>query len=181
MIVAVADTHAAIWHLYADRRLSLTAKTFIERAAAIGVRIGISSITLAETLYLEEKGAGEYFAQVVGIAPHTQWGLCGDTARQGRRREDGDNQPQPGTRSAGPGGRGYGVALWSAGHKSRPQDSGGRIGNRLVNNTVPGTTSTIMPSTEAFEGEGGVLSTGTLLKTNGLNESQPISLVFSIR
>jgi PIN domain nuclease of toxin-antitoxin system len=56
MLVAVADTHAALWYLSPDKRLSVTAKTFIENAAADNNYIGISSITLVEIVYLIEKG-----------------------------------------------------------------------------------------------------------------------------
>ncbi|MBI3957997.1 MAG: type II toxin-antitoxin system VapC family toxin [Chloroflexi bacterium] len=55
MIVAVADTHAVIWNLFDDKRLSQTARDFIENAAAGGNLIAISSITLAEIVYLTEK------------------------------------------------------------------------------------------------------------------------------
>lgn len=56
MLRAVADTHAIIWYLYDDSRLSATARTVIEEAAAAGDQIGLSSITLAEIIYLSEKG-----------------------------------------------------------------------------------------------------------------------------
>jgi PIN domain nuclease of toxin-antitoxin system len=55
MIAAVADTHAALWYLYADHRLSPVAKSVIDHAAARGRQIGISSVTLAELVYLIEK------------------------------------------------------------------------------------------------------------------------------
>ena len=47
MIAAVADTHTALWHLFADPRLSATASEFIQQAAAARSKIAISSITLA--------------------------------------------------------------------------------------------------------------------------------------
>ena len=53
---AVADTHTVIWYLFADARLSATARTTIEEAAASGENIAFSSITLAEIVYLSEKG-----------------------------------------------------------------------------------------------------------------------------
>jgi PIN domain nuclease of toxin-antitoxin system len=53
---AVADTHAVIWYIFGDSRLSLTAKEFIEAAAAAGDQVGFSSITLAEIVYLTERG-----------------------------------------------------------------------------------------------------------------------------
>jgi len=56
MIVAVADTHSFIWYLDADRRLSEAAKQAIDRATQAGDEIGISAITLVETVYLVEKG-----------------------------------------------------------------------------------------------------------------------------
>jgi PIN domain nuclease of toxin-antitoxin system len=56
MIAAVADTHTALWHLFSDARLSATAETFIHEAAAARRKIAISSISLAEVIYLVEKG-----------------------------------------------------------------------------------------------------------------------------
>jgi len=51
----VADTHAAIWFVLADPRLSAKAKMFIEAAIPYGLNIAVSPITLAEIVYLEEK------------------------------------------------------------------------------------------------------------------------------
>ena len=56
MISGVADTHTALWHLFDDPRLSLTAAQFIDQAASSRNRIIVSSISLAEVLYLVEKG-----------------------------------------------------------------------------------------------------------------------------
>jgi PIN domain nuclease of toxin-antitoxin system len=36
VIVGVADTHAALWYLYKNPRLSVTARTFMDDAAAGG-------------------------------------------------------------------------------------------------------------------------------------------------
>ncbi|MCW5982616.1 MAG: type II toxin-antitoxin system VapC family toxin [Bryobacteraceae bacterium] len=55
MIAGVADTHAALWYLFGDTRLSALAKAFIDQAAASGHKIAVSSISLAETIYLVEK------------------------------------------------------------------------------------------------------------------------------
>ena len=55
-IHAITDTHTIIWYLYNDSRLSTTARSFIEDAALSGDQIAISSITLAEMIYLVEKG-----------------------------------------------------------------------------------------------------------------------------
>jgi PIN domain nuclease of toxin-antitoxin system len=56
VVTAVADTHALIWYLYNDSRLSLRARASIETAAQYGDRIGLSSITFIEMVYLIEKG-----------------------------------------------------------------------------------------------------------------------------
>jgi len=53
---AIADTHAVLWYLYDDSRLSLTARTAFEDAAIAGETIGVSSISLVEIVYLIEKG-----------------------------------------------------------------------------------------------------------------------------
>ncbi|MEM9276904.1 MAG: PIN domain-containing protein [Cyanobacteria bacterium P01_F01_bin.143] len=55
MIQAIADTHAIIWYLFADSRLSITARNSIEKIAKNGNKVGIASISLAEIVYLEEK------------------------------------------------------------------------------------------------------------------------------
>jgi PIN domain nuclease of toxin-antitoxin system len=56
MIVAIADTHAAIWYLFSDPRLGTAASAFIDQTIAAGDHIGISAITIAEMVYLSEKG-----------------------------------------------------------------------------------------------------------------------------
>lgn len=56
MLRAVVDTHAVIWYIFADPRLSATARTTIEQIAIEGNQIGFSSITLAEIVYLSERG-----------------------------------------------------------------------------------------------------------------------------
>jgi PIN domain nuclease of toxin-antitoxin system len=56
MIVGVADTHAIIWYLSAEPRLSLQAKKFIDTAADNNDEIAVSAITLVELVYLIEKG-----------------------------------------------------------------------------------------------------------------------------
>jgi PIN domain nuclease of toxin-antitoxin system len=56
MIVAVADTHAVIWYLAADPRLSAAAKLFMDTTANDGDEIAVSAITLVEMVYLIEKG-----------------------------------------------------------------------------------------------------------------------------
>jgi PIN domain nuclease of toxin-antitoxin system len=55
IVSAIADTHAAIWYLYDDRRLSHKAKAFFEAASKNDEQVGVSSITLAEIVYLVER------------------------------------------------------------------------------------------------------------------------------
>jgi PIN domain nuclease of toxin-antitoxin system len=55
MIAGVADTHAAIWFLSGDPRLSATAKQFFDQAAIARKKIVLSPISLAEVVYLIEK------------------------------------------------------------------------------------------------------------------------------
>ena len=56
MIAGVADTHTALWYLFDDPRLSAAAGEVMDRAAAAGNRVVVSSISLAEIVYLIEKG-----------------------------------------------------------------------------------------------------------------------------
>lgn len=56
MLRAVVDTHAVIWYIFKDSRLSVTARTTIEQIAAEGNQVALSSITLAEIVYLSERG-----------------------------------------------------------------------------------------------------------------------------
>jgi PIN domain nuclease of toxin-antitoxin system len=55
VIAGVADTHTALWHLFDDARLSRQAADLIDQAAAARNRIAVSSISLAEVVYLIEK------------------------------------------------------------------------------------------------------------------------------
>jgi PIN domain nuclease of toxin-antitoxin system len=55
VIAGIADTHAALWYLLKNPRLSLTARRFIDDAADAGEDIGLSPISLAEIVYLVEK------------------------------------------------------------------------------------------------------------------------------
>jgi len=56
MIAAIADTHTAIWYLFSDPRLGRAASAFIDATIAKGDHIGLSAISLAEMVYLIEKG-----------------------------------------------------------------------------------------------------------------------------
>jgi PIN domain nuclease of toxin-antitoxin system len=55
-IRVVADTHTVLWYLYNDPRLSVAAGTLLDAIDAAGDQIAISSIVLAEVIYLIEKG-----------------------------------------------------------------------------------------------------------------------------
>jgi predicted nucleic acid-binding protein len=55
VIVGVADTHAALWYLHKNSRLSATARRFMDDAADAGHDIARSAISLAEIVYLVEK------------------------------------------------------------------------------------------------------------------------------
>jgi PIN domain nuclease of toxin-antitoxin system len=55
VIAGVADTHTALWYLHKNPRLSVTARTFMDDAAAGGHNIALSPISLAEIVYLVEK------------------------------------------------------------------------------------------------------------------------------
>jgi PIN domain nuclease of toxin-antitoxin system len=55
VIAGVADTHAALWYLLKSPSLSVTARRFMDDAAAAGQDIVLSPISLAEIVYLVEK------------------------------------------------------------------------------------------------------------------------------
>ncbi|MCA9962778.1 MAG: PIN domain-containing protein [Anaerolineales bacterium] len=52
----VVDTHAILWYLYDDSRLSVPAAQALDDAIQDGDQIAIAAITLAEIVYLAEKG-----------------------------------------------------------------------------------------------------------------------------
>src|SRR5580698_3571724 len=56
MIAGVADTHAALWYLLKNPRLSDAARIFMDDAARSGDEILLSPVSLAEIVYLVEKG-----------------------------------------------------------------------------------------------------------------------------
>jgi PIN domain nuclease of toxin-antitoxin system len=55
MIAAVVDTHALLWYLYADARLSARARMTIDNALQQRQRIVVATITLVEMVYLIER------------------------------------------------------------------------------------------------------------------------------
>lgn len=55
MIEYVIDTHAVIWYLYQDNRLTSVALAAIDQARQTGRMVGLSSISLIEIIYLVEK------------------------------------------------------------------------------------------------------------------------------
>jgi PIN domain nuclease of toxin-antitoxin system len=56
MTGAVADTHALIWYLLDSPRLSAAALAQFESCRTAGIRVGVSSISIVEIIYLVEKG-----------------------------------------------------------------------------------------------------------------------------
>jgi PIN domain nuclease of toxin-antitoxin system len=50
-----ADTHALIWYLFDEERLSSEARTALDGAIAAGFPILVSAISIIEIIYLEEK------------------------------------------------------------------------------------------------------------------------------
>jgi PIN domain nuclease of toxin-antitoxin system len=55
VIAGIADTHAALWYLLKNPRLSVPARQFMDGAAQAGHDIVLSPISLAEIVYLVEK------------------------------------------------------------------------------------------------------------------------------
>jgi PIN domain nuclease of toxin-antitoxin system len=55
MIAGVADTHAALWYLFGDPRLSIPAKAAFDTAANSRRKVLLSVISPAEVVYLIEK------------------------------------------------------------------------------------------------------------------------------
>lgn len=53
---AIADTHALIWYLLNDPRLSPAARAAFTGAASQSQHIGIPTISIVEIIYLTEKG-----------------------------------------------------------------------------------------------------------------------------
>jgi len=76
-IRAVADTHVIEWHLYNDPRLSATARAHLLAIEAAGDQIAISSITLAEFVYLIEKGKVDraILRRIAGVLDHSSASL----------------------------------------------------------------------------------------------------------
>lgn len=69
----VADTHSILWYLYNDPRLSVTAFQVMVGTEQAGDQIAISSLTLAEIVYLVEKGKidNKAFERVLGALAQT--------------------------------------------------------------------------------------------------------------
>lgn len=55
MIQVIADTHAIVWYLGNDSRLSPVARSRFEDARLAGEHIGISAITIVEMIFLVER------------------------------------------------------------------------------------------------------------------------------
>ena len=52
---AIADTHALIWYLLNDPRLSSVARATFDQAATQGKPIGVPTVSIVEVVYLTEK------------------------------------------------------------------------------------------------------------------------------
>ena len=75
MIAGVVDTHAALWYLFGDPRLSISAKAFIDQAAGFGRKVILWVISLVEIIYLIEKNrlpfsAYEKLRQALGVVDY---------------------------------------------------------------------------------------------------------------
>ena len=55
MLIAVADTHALLWYIYNDSRLSSRARQVFAEAVESENSVGFSPITYVELIYLQEK------------------------------------------------------------------------------------------------------------------------------
>jgi len=55
MIRAVADTHAVIWYLFGDQRLSTASAAVFADASATGDQVAVSTMSLVEIVYLVER------------------------------------------------------------------------------------------------------------------------------
>jgi PIN domain nuclease of toxin-antitoxin system len=55
VIALLLDTHALIWLLHGDSRLSANARQAIDSVTELRSQVAISAISLIETAYLEEK------------------------------------------------------------------------------------------------------------------------------
>lgn len=53
---AISDTHALIWYIWGDPKMSRTARAIIDDALTARRKVGVSSISLVEIVYLIEKG-----------------------------------------------------------------------------------------------------------------------------
>ena len=56
MAAVLADTHAILWYLTADARISRAATAALDNATTAGDPIFVSAITMVEIQYLVEKG-----------------------------------------------------------------------------------------------------------------------------
>lgn len=55
-VTAIVDTHAVVWYLRGDARLSRAARAWIDQPANANAVVGVSAISLVEIVYLVEKG-----------------------------------------------------------------------------------------------------------------------------
>lgn len=55
-VQVLADTHAVIWYLFDEERLSAVGRAALDDTLSGGLPILVSAISLVEIVYLEEKG-----------------------------------------------------------------------------------------------------------------------------
>ncbi len=84
-MIAVADTHIALWFLWTPQKLSSKVETLIESAEQQRQRIGLSTMSLCEVVYLVERGR---------VDP-----LSYESMLEGTRSEDGLFEEIPVTRN----------------------------------------------------------------------------------
>jgi PIN domain nuclease of toxin-antitoxin system len=118
LIAGVADTHAALWYLFGDARLSPVAKQFIEEAVQARRQIAVSAISVAEVVYLVEKGRlprETYAALVQALADPLH--VLTEAAFTVAIVDSMARVSFPRSRYARPHDRGYGCILRRSGHQ----------------------------------------------------------------
>ena len=132
MVAGVADTHAALWYLFADPRLSALAKSAFDEAANSRRKIVLSVISLAEVVYLVEKGrapSSAYTDLQKARSGSCSSGSAGDQ-RDHRYDASGAARGHPG--HARPDCRCDSLVFWCAGYQSRWPHTRFQCANCLV-------------------------------------------------
>ena len=111
MSAVVVDTHAAIWYLSADPRISAPAVSAMDAAVMAGSPVCVPSICLVETTYLVEKGRlpEVAFDRLNGVVSAKGSGFTCRTSESCRGHRRSADQTRPGACHAGPHHRGHGA------------------------------------------------------------------------